>query len=80
MNLSELGEYKHKVAALLAQDDTIINLLLGPVDDELLAVEVKKFCGVGLVEGVGEHRLGRVLEFLVVEPVHRAKIWDAAFR
>lgn len=29
MNLSELGEYKHKVAALLAQDDTIINLLLG---------------------------------------------------
>lgn len=34
MNLSELGEYKHKVAALLAQDDTIINLLLGPVDDD----------------------------------------------
>ena len=34
MNLSELGEYKHKVAALLAQDDPIINLLLGPVDDD----------------------------------------------
>ena len=51
---------------------------LCPMDDELLAVEVKKFCGVGLVEGVGEHRLGRVLEFLVVQPVHRAEIGDAA--
>ena len=51
---------------------------LCPVDDELLAVEVKKFCGMGLVEGVGEHRLGRVLEFLVVQPVHRAEIGDAA--
>ena len=51
---------------------------LGPVDDELLAVEVKKLRGVGLVEGVGEHRLGRVLEFLVVQPVHRAEIGDAA--
>lgn len=41
---------------------------LCPVDDELLAVEVKKFCGVGLVEGVGEHRLGRVLEFWWYSP------------
>ena len=39
-----------------------------PVGDELLAVEVKKFCGVGLVEGVGEHRLGRYLNFWWYSP------------
>ena len=48
--------------------------------NELLAVEIKKFCGVLLIKCVGQHGFGRVLEFLVVEPVHRAKIWDAAFR
>lgn len=48
--------------------------------NEFLAVEIKKFCGVLLIKCVGQHGFGRVLEFLVVEPVHRAKIWDAAFR
>ena len=48
------------------------------VHDELLAVEIKKFCGVPLIKAVGEHRLGRVFEFLVIQPVHRAEIRDAA--
>ena len=51
---------------------------LGPVDDELLAVKIVKFGRVGLVKRMGEHRLGRILEFLVVQPIYRAKIRDAA--
>lgn len=34
MNLEELGEYKHKVAGLLAQDPNIIEVMLGNVDDD----------------------------------------------
>lgn len=34
MNLSELGAYKHKVAAIFANDPDIIDVLLGPVDDD----------------------------------------------
>ena len=48
------------------------------MDDELLAVKIVKFGRVGLVKRMGEHRLGRILEFLVVQPIYRAKIRDAA--
>lgn len=34
MNLEELGEYKHKVATLLANDENIIEALLGDVSQE----------------------------------------------
>lgn len=41
MNLEELGQYKHKLATLLAKDEDIINILLGKVSknddtDEML--------------------------------------------
>ena len=48
------------------------------VYDELLAVEVVKFIGVSFVKAVGEHRLRRGFELLMVQPVHRAEIRDAA--
>lgn len=34
MNLEELGEYKHKVASILANDDNIIEILLGDVQED----------------------------------------------
>lgn len=50
MNLSELGAYKHKVAGLFASDPDIIDLMLGPVDDdadtdEMLLGDDKDSCG-----------------------------------
>ena len=34
MNLNELGAYKHKVASVFANDPDIIDVLLGPVDED----------------------------------------------
>lgn len=34
MNLEELGEYKHKIASMLATDEDIINALLGDVSED----------------------------------------------
>ena len=51
---------------------------LGPVNDELFAVEVKEFGGVLHKEGVGKHGLRRIAEGLVVQTVHAAEIRDAA--
>lgn len=50
MNLSELGAYKHKVAAIFANDPDIIDVLLGKVDedadtDEMLLGDDEDSCG-----------------------------------
>lgn len=50
MNLSELGAYKHKVAALFANDTDIIDLMLGDVEedvdtDEMLLGDDASSCG-----------------------------------
>lgn len=50
MNLSELGAYKHKVAAIFANDPDIIDILLGKVDedadtDEMLLGDDEDSCG-----------------------------------
>lgn len=50
MNLNELGAYKHKVASVFANDPDIIDVLLGPVDedtdtDEMLLGDDPDSCG-----------------------------------
>lgn len=50
MNLNELGAYKHKVASIFANDPDIIDVLLGPVDenadtDEMLLGDDPDSCG-----------------------------------
>ena len=53
---------------------------LCPMDDELLAVEVKKLRGVGLVERCGRSIVsgGYLKKLLVIQAVHAAEIGDAA--
>ena len=48
--------------------------------DQLIAVKTVKFLRVFLPEGMTEDGFGRVVVFLVVQPVHAAEIRDAALR
>ena len=47
--------------------------------DQLIAVKTVEFLRVFLPEGMAEDGFGRVVVFLVVQPVHAAEIRDAAF-
>ena len=51
---------------------------LGVKRDHLRAIELVELCRVGLVEVVGEHRLGRISELLVIQAIHAAEIRNAA--
>ena len=53
---------------------------LCPLYDQLVAVKTVKFLRVFLPEGMAEDGFGRVVVFLVVQPVHAAEIRDAALR
>jgi hypothetical protein len=46
----------------------------------LLLVEPVEILGVLVEERVAEDRLGGIVEFLVVEPVHAAEVRDAGLR
>ena len=48
--------------------------------DQLIAVKTVELLRVFLPEGMAEDGFGRVVVFLVVQPVHAAEIRDAAFR
>ena len=53
---------------------------LGAQRDHLRAVELIELGSVRLEEVMGEHRLGRIGELLVIEAVYAAEVRDAARR
>ena len=63
--------------ALQSRQPQVSCVGLCAVHNELLAVKVKEFRGVPLIKAVGEHRLRRVPELLVVQAVHAAEVRDA---
>lgn len=62
MNLEELGEYKHRLACLLAKDKDILNILLGDISDDMDTDE--------MLLGNSEDSPGHIFEFEYVPEIN----------
>ena len=51
-----------------------------PFHDELIAVKTVKFLWILFPEGVAQDGFGRIIVFLMIQPVHAPEVRDAALR
>ena len=75
-----LGDHRPQPALLLQLcQPQMGGIGLCTLYDQLIAVKTVELLRVFLPEGMAEDGFGRVVVFLVVQPVHAAEIRDAAF-
>ncbi len=74
-----LGDDRFQLALSLQLGQTQVRRVgLCSLDNKLIPVEAVELLGALFPERVAQNLLGRVIVFLMVEPVHTAEVRDAA--